>query len=102
MSKAAIKLAVSNEETHQDDARLAQAYKDLESELCAALHMMTIVADRVEETFERTPSSWGMPESTYYVPDHQAEAHLFAVDRLHRMMMELKAKYYAASEEAML
>ena len=101
MSKAAIKLAASNEKTHPDDARLAEAYKDLESELCEALHMATIVAERIEDTFERTPSHRGLPESTYYVPEHQAEAHLFAVNQLQRMMLELKAKYYAAYEEAM-
>jgi hypothetical protein len=100
MSKAAIKLAVSNDKTHLDDARLAKAYKDLEGELCQALQMATIVADRIGDTFERTPGSRGMPESTYYVPQHQAEAHLFAVDHLQRMMIELKAKYYAAYEEA--
>ena len=82
------------------DARLAEAYKDLESDLCEALHMTTIIADRIADTFERTPSSRGLPESMYYVPEHQAEAHLFAVDRLQRVMIELKAKYYAAYEVA--
>jgi hypothetical protein len=101
MSKPAIKLATSNDKTHQDDARLAAAYKDLESELCEALHMTIIVADRVADTFESPPSSRGLPESTYYVPEHQAEAHLFAVYRLQHMMMELKTKYYSAYEEAM-
>jgi hypothetical protein len=101
MSKPAIKLAASNEKAHHDDARLAEAYKDLEGELCEALQMATIVADRIGDTFERIPSSQGMPESTYYVPQLQAEAHLFAVHHLHSMIKKLNEKYHAAYEEAM-
>jgi len=68
-------------------------------DLYEALHMTTIVVDRIEETFESTPSARGLPDSMYYVPEHQAEAHLFAVNRLQQMMLELKAKYCAAYEE---
>lgn len=109
MSQAAIKLIKSNDGPHQPArngstaigdigraARLAKAYRDLETDLYDLRSMAHLVGATVFHAIGDDTSDVTGHEDKHFLPRMQAETTLWAVYHLEDMIKAVDAKYHAA------